>query len=90
MPGAKESGVWCASLKNESPEDVLVYPAPPAVKREADAAWERHIFTENGKALKGWKRWQNLVVFRTSDGSDPRTNGREYRLIYTNKKDAEK
>jgi len=90
MPGAKDSGEWCSSLKNESPEEVLVYPAPPAVKAEADAALKRHIFTENGKPLKKWRRWQNLVIFQTSDGSDPRTNGREYRLIYTNKKDAEK
>ena len=70
-------------MKNESPDEVLIYPAPAEVKKEAQAALKRHIFTENGKALKSWYRRQNLVVFQSSDNSDPRNNKREYRLLYT-------
>ena len=78
---------YCASLVNESPEPILV-PDPSAEdKKNADEALKRHTFTENGKVLTKWYRLQNLIVFQTSDGSDPRTNGREYRLVYKNKKD---
>ena len=79
---------WCASLENESPDEVLIYPAPAEVKKEAAAALKRHTFTENGKPLKNWYRRQNLVVFQTSDNSDPRNNKREYRLLYTSKQDS--
>ena len=85
---AEKEKWWCASLKNESPDEVLIHPAPAEVKKEAQAALKRHIFTENGKALKSWYRRQNLVVFKTSDNSDPRKNKREYRLRYTNKRDS--
>lgn len=78
---------WCASLENESPDEVLVPHASAAVKAAAAAALKNHTFTEDGKELKQWKRNQNLIIFQTSDGSDPRTNGREYRLIYRNRKD---
>ena len=81
---------WCASLVNESPDELLVPDGSAAVKAAVDAALKRHTFTENGKVLKTWKRNQNLIIFQTSDGSDPRTNGREYRLIYKNKNDAGK
>jgi hypothetical protein len=78
---------WCASLEHESPDPVLVPFPTPEDKKEAAEALKRHIFTENGKVLKNWYRNQNLIIFKTSDGSDPRTNGREYRLVYRNKKD---
>lgn len=74
---------WCCSLVNESPDPVCIYPEPPEIQQLADAALKRHAFTENGKPLAHWRRDQNLVIFKTSDGSDPRTNGREYRLQYT-------
>jgi hypothetical protein len=76
---------WCASLEHESPDPVLVPFPTPEDKKEAAEALKRHIFTENGKVLKNWYRNQNLIIFKTSDGSDPRTNGREYRLVYRNK-----
>ena len=79
---------WYAALKNESPGEVLIYPAPAEVKKEAAAALKRHTFTENGKPLKNWYRRQNLVVFQSSDNSDPRNNKREYRLLYTSKQDS--
>ena len=79
---------WYAQLENESPGEVLVYPAPAEMKKAAAAALKRHTFTENGKALKNWYRRQNLVVFQSSDNSDPRENKREYRLRYTCKQDS--
>ena len=59
----------------------------PEDKARAAAALKRHRFTENGKVITNWRRWQNLIIFRTSDDSDPRTNGRVYQLIYKNEKD---
>ena len=88
LAAANAKPAWyCASPVNESPDPVLV-PEPSAEdKKNAADALKRHTFTENGKVLKNWYRLQNLIVFQTSDGSDPRTNGREYRLVYKNKKD---
>ena len=81
------SGTWCAVLDNESPDPVLVPDPAPQDKKAAEAALKRHTFTENGKVLSGWKRDQNLIIFKTSDNTDPRTNGREYRLVYKNGKE---
>jgi len=78
---------WCAILDNESPETVMVPNPRPEDKVEAAAALKRHRFTENGKVITNWRRCQNLIIFRTPDNSDPRTNGRVYQLIYKNKKD---
>ena len=83
----KVSGTWCAALDNVSPDPVLVPDPRPEDKREAAEALKRHTFTENGKVLKTWRRDQNLIIFKTSDNSDPRTNGRVYQLVYKNKKD---
>lgn len=82
---SRVSGRWCAFLENESPDPVLVLNASKEVRAAAAAALKRHTLTENGRPLKGWHRNQNIVIFKTSDGSDPRTNGREYRFIYRNK-----
>jgi hypothetical protein len=39
---------------------------------------------------RGWcRRLSSAVVFTTSDNSDPRKNGRKYKLVYINEKDAE-
>ena len=78
----KVSGEWCASLEHESPLEICVWPEPPELKAKVKAARERHRFTENGKLLQNWRRDQNLIIFRTSDGSDPRTNGKKYILEY--------
>ena len=79
----KVSGQWCASLVHESPLEICVWPEPPELKAKVAAARKRHRFTENGKLITQWRRDQNLIIFRTSDGSDPRTNGKKYILEYT-------
>ncbi len=80
---ATPSQKWCSPLKHESPDQCLVYPVPAEVAAKVKAAWQRHLFTEDEQPLTTWQREQNLIVFQTSDGSDPRQNGRTYRLKYT-------
>lgn len=80
---AKPGQEWCAPLQHESPDPCCLHPAPPEVTAQVEAALKRHLFTEDGQALTTWRREQNLIVFKTSDGSDPRQNGRTYRLQYT-------
>jgi hypothetical protein len=36
----------------------------------------------------GWRRDETQIIFATPDNSDPRTNGRAYKLVYTNEADA--
>lgn len=36
---------------------------------------------ENGRALGGWSRWRDEVTITSTDGTDPRTNGRDYSLV---------
>jgi O-methyltransferase len=38
-----------------------------------------HIFKQGGGSFSHWGRW---LMFSSSDGSDPRTNGRSYRMLY--------
>lgn len=83
----KVSGTWCALLENESPDPVLILNPSKEVKAQAEAALKRHTFTENGKVIKNWQRNRNILIFKTSDNSDPRTNGREYRFVYKNSKE---
>ena len=83
----KPSGTWCALLENESPDPVLILNPSKEVKMQAEAALKRHTFTENGKVIKQWKRERNILIFKTSDQTDPRTNGREYRFSYKNGKE---
>ena len=78
----KVSGEWCASLEHESPLEICVWPEPPELQAKVAAARKRHRFTENGKEISRWRRDQNLIIFRTSDNSDPRKNGRKYVLEY--------
>ncbi len=77
------SGEWCCSLQNPSPDPVCVYPEPPELQGLYQESLQRHLFSEDGKALPDWRRSQNLIIFKTSDASDPRQNGRQYRLKYT-------
>lgn len=38
-----------------------------------------NIFKQGGGRFSHWGRW---LIFSSSDGSDPRTNGRSYRMVY--------
>ena len=84
---SKVSGTWCAVLNHESPDPVLVFKPSQEVAKRAAAALKRHKLTEDGKVLKNWRRNQNIVIFTVPDGSDPRTNKREYRFTYKSEKD---
>ena len=84
---SKVSGTWCAVLDHESPDPVLVFKPSKEVAKRAAAALKRHTLTEDGKVLKNWRRNQNVVIFTVPDGSDPRTNKREYRFTYKSEKD---
>jgi len=92
---------WCYLTDNESPDTINIYPAPAELTAKWKASMARHSFSEDGKKLplvksysplrkgqqKGWTRFQNLIVFTTEDGSDPRTNNKKYILSYTNEKE---
>lgn len=80
---SKVSGEWCCSLANPSPDPVCIYPEPPELQKLYQESLQRHRFSEDGTPLSEWRREQNLIIFKTSDGSDPRRNGRCYRLQYT-------
>jgi len=95
---------WCYLPDNESPDTINIYPAPAELTAKWKASIQRHSFTEDGKKLslvksysplrkgsqKGWTRFQNLVVFTTEDGSDPRKNNKKYVLSYINEKEKSK
>ncbi|GEM_PF-1064092 len=44
-----------------------------------------HAVHEDIRSLGGgrYSHWNEALFFSTSDGSDPNTNGREYRIVYT-------
>ena len=80
---AKLGKEWCSPLQNESPAPCCIHPPSPEVTAKVEAALKRHFFSEDGQPLTTWRREQNIVIFQTPDGSDPRHNGRVYRLKYT-------
>jgi hypothetical protein len=91
------ANAWCYITQNSSPRRVPVYPERQTDLQKWQASIQRHTFTENSKKMsfsksvspinKGqkslWTRNQNLIIFSTSDGSDPRKNGRIYKLNYS-------
>jgi PcRGLX-like protein central beta sandwich domain/PcRGLX-like protein C-terminal alpha/alpha toroid domain/PcRGLX-like N-terminal RIFT barrel domain len=95
---------WCYLTDNESPDTINIYPAPTELTAKWKASLTRHSFSEDGKTLsfvksysplrkgshKGWTRFQNLVVFTTKDGSDPRKNNKKYVLSYISEKEESK
>jgi len=93
---------WAYFPRHETPKRVHLVPEPPEAARKWQAAQDRQTFYEDAKVAKwdgrpfdlrdgkrqGWARYQALLVFTTTNGSDPRANGREYLFTYINEADA--
>ncbi|MHC4872161.1 MAG: hypothetical protein ACYTFY_09980, partial [Planctomycetota bacterium] len=76
--------------KKPYPKKVSTHPELEENKKKYQAALERHTVTEDGKALPhlskgkgwGWERWQCAIIIVPEDKSDPKVNGRTYKLNY--------
>jgi len=95
---------WHYSTTHQSPSYRPDDRLPAELQERWRAATARHALYEDDRELgphpfsaaqqirdgrKGWtRRLSDAIQFTTPDNSDPRTNGRTYKLVYTSEEDA--